>query len=158
MATYSDDEGDDERDKSASADDEMAFIDDAFFELPDVATEEEAEGGGARVSTVSRVRGARARGARAARAANGRARGENGGTSSRRSGSWIEYDSNFGSGTGGAKLVVKPAPAKTTTTATRAQGATTRRHPTAQQSQDRASNHPKRAIRTMAARQTTSLQ
>jgi len=46
MATYSDDEGDDERDKSASADDEMAFIDDAFFELPDVATEEEAEGGG----------------------------------------------------------------------------------------------------------------
>ena len=26
---------------------EMAFIDDAFFELPDVATEEEAEGGGA---------------------------------------------------------------------------------------------------------------
>ena len=41
-----DDEGDDERDKSASADDEMAFIDDAFFELPDVATEEEAEGGG----------------------------------------------------------------------------------------------------------------
>ena len=38
-----DDEGDDERDKSASADDEMAFIDDAFFELPDVATEEEAE-------------------------------------------------------------------------------------------------------------------
>ena len=38
--------GDNERDKSASADDEMAFIDDAFFELPDVATEEEAEGGG----------------------------------------------------------------------------------------------------------------
>ena len=29
-----DDEGGDERDKSASADDEMAFIDDAFFELP----------------------------------------------------------------------------------------------------------------------------
>ena len=41
-----DDEGDDERDENASADDEMAFIDDAFFELPDVATEEEAEGGG----------------------------------------------------------------------------------------------------------------
>ena len=41
-----DDEGGDERDKSASADDEMAFIDDAFFELPDVATEEEAEGRG----------------------------------------------------------------------------------------------------------------
>ena len=41
-----DDEGVDERDRSASADDEMAFIDDAFFELPDVATEGEAEGGG----------------------------------------------------------------------------------------------------------------
>ena len=41
-----DDEGDDERDENASADDEMAFIDDEFFELPDVATEEEAEGGG----------------------------------------------------------------------------------------------------------------
>ncbi|EOD15911.1 hypothetical protein EMIHUDRAFT_210830 [Emiliania huxleyi CCMP1516] len=41
-----DDEGGDERDKSASADDEMAFIDDAFFELPDAATEGEAEGGG----------------------------------------------------------------------------------------------------------------
>jgi len=43
--TY-DDEGDDERDENASADDEMAFIDDEFFELPDVATEEGAEGGG----------------------------------------------------------------------------------------------------------------
>ena len=43
--TY-DDEGDDERDENASADDEMAFIDDEFFELPNVATEEEAEGGG----------------------------------------------------------------------------------------------------------------
>ena len=43
--TY-DDEGDDERDENASADDEMAFIDDAFFELPDAATEEGAEGGG----------------------------------------------------------------------------------------------------------------
>ncbi|EOD09534.1 hypothetical protein EMIHUDRAFT_198018 [Emiliania huxleyi CCMP1516] len=43
--TY-DDEGDDERDKSAAADDEMAFIDDEFFELPDAATEGEAEGGG----------------------------------------------------------------------------------------------------------------
>ncbi|EOD14878.1 hypothetical protein EMIHUDRAFT_197491 [Emiliania huxleyi CCMP1516] len=43
--TY-DDEGDDEKDENASADDEMAFIDDAFFELPDAATEEGAEGGG----------------------------------------------------------------------------------------------------------------
>ena len=40
-----DDEGVNERDRSASADDEMAFIDDAFFELPDAATEGEAEGG-----------------------------------------------------------------------------------------------------------------
>ncbi|EOD38271.1 hypothetical protein EMIHUDRAFT_251868 [Emiliania huxleyi CCMP1516] len=43
--TY-DDEGDDEKDENASADDEMAFIDDEFFELPDAATEEGAEGGG----------------------------------------------------------------------------------------------------------------
>ncbi|EOD38014.1 hypothetical protein EMIHUDRAFT_200395 [Emiliania huxleyi CCMP1516] len=43
--TY-EDEGDDERDENAPADDEMAFIDDEFFALPDVATEEEAEGGG----------------------------------------------------------------------------------------------------------------
>ena len=34
-----DDEGVYERDKSAAADDEMAFIDNEFFELPDVATE-----------------------------------------------------------------------------------------------------------------------
>ena len=46
MSETYDDEGDDERDENASADDEMAFIDDAFFELPDVATEGEAEGGG----------------------------------------------------------------------------------------------------------------
>ena len=54
--TY-DDEGDNERDENASADDEMAFIDDAFFELPDVATGGEAEGGGA--SNVARQRPAR---------------------------------------------------------------------------------------------------
>lgn len=78
----------------------------------------------------------------------------------------LDYGSSCFSGTAGGKPGNSP-PAKTTTTATMAQGATatkmergarTRRHPTAQQSQDRASNHPKRAIRTMAARQTTSLQ
>ena len=41
-----DDEGGDERDKSASADDEMAFIDDAFFELPDVWQRRKTRGGG----------------------------------------------------------------------------------------------------------------
>ena len=37
---------DDEGDESAPADDDMTFIDDASLELPDVAAEGEAEGGG----------------------------------------------------------------------------------------------------------------
>ena len=68
-----DDEGDDERDKSASADDEVAFMDDEFFELPDVATEKEA------------------RGARAARAATAPRGGDNRATiAARRDNSWTD--------------------------------------------------------------------
>ena len=152
--TY-EDEGDDERDENAPADDEMAFIDDAFFELPDVATEGEAEGGGARVSTASRVRGARARGARAARAANGRP-GRANGTEEPHDASWNDSVSNsYKEAAAGTDTDTR----KTPTTATKMErGARTKRCPTAQQSQDRASNHPKRAIQTKAARQRTNLQ
>ena len=100
-------------------------------------------------------RGARARGARAARAANGRP-GRANGTEEPHDASWTDSVSNsYKEAAAGTDTDTR----KTPTTATKMErGARTKRCPTAQQSQGRASNHPKRAIQTKAARQTTNSQ
>ena len=155
--TY-DDEGDDERDKSAAADDEMAFIDDEFFELPDAATEGEAEGGGSQSQYSQQSQGGESEGSQSSQGSQrARARRERRNQlAAQRFMARIRFELRLGHR--GTETSQACAGQDNDDTATRAQGATTRRHPTAQQSQDRASNHPKRAIRTMAARQTTSLQ
>ena len=152
--TY-DDEGDDERDENASADDEMAFIDDAFFELPDVATEEEAEGGGSQSQYSQQSQGKESEGSQSSQGSQ-RAPRKGQRTEEPHDASWTDSVSNSYKEAAAGTDTDTP---KTPTTATKMErGARTKRCPTAQQSQGRASNHPKRAIRTMAARQTTNLQ
>ena len=81
--TY-DDEGDDERDENASADDEMAFIDDEFFELPDVATEEEAEGGGSQSQYSQQSQGGESEGSQSSQGSQSTARSPRRGRHNRR--------------------------------------------------------------------------
>ena len=71
----------------------MAFIDDAFFELPDVATEEEAEGGGNQSQYSQRSQGGESEGSQSSqpRAATAPRGGDNRATiAARRDNSWTD--------------------------------------------------------------------
>ena len=134
----------------------MAFIDDEFFELPNVATEEEAEGGGSQSQYSQQSQGGESEGSQSSQ----------GSRRTPRRAKWNRIaterflDRLFASNS--YKEVAAGTDTdtpKTPTTATKMErGARTKRCPTAQQSQGRASNHPKRAIQTKAARQTTNSQ
>ena len=135
----------------------MAFIDDAFFELPDVATEGEAEGGGSQSQYSQQSQGGESEGSQSSQ---GSRRGP------RRSARWRNHVAadrfmdrlrfELLLGHSGGETREHPTTAKQAAAAAR--GATTKCCPTAQQSQDRASNHPRRAIRTMTVRRTTNSQ